>query len=253
MEGLVRHLRGRDKPELDTVGLVAVLVLLASGRCGARVGAALRRRRRGLRSCSRGAAVHDEASLALRAEAEPIVDELAGDLTGAEGHGDLVAGRAGRHWRAIVVNVHGVRRELPVVAPVNGASLTNAGLRGDDDVARARVKDHRELLLLRVAHGDGAEVDALVGDGVSVALHWHPLPVQGDDEAPRRWRPRAGDLLGKACQPPHGQRPQEGHRREGQHVGSGSLHGLWSGSPNLMEGPWRYIGGAVSSSWFSLA
>mmetsp|Transcript_11219 Transcript_11219/g.35608 ORF Transcript_11219/g.35608 Transcript_11219/m.35608 type:complete len:421 (+) Transcript_11219:605-1867(+) len=210
VEGLVRHLCGRDKAELHAVGPMAVRVL---ARILAKHGGLGRRQ----------TALRDQPAFLLRAQAQSVVHKLAGDLPGTEGYGDLVARGPGRDGGAVVVHVHCVEGQLPAVAPVDGAGLAEAGLRGDDDVARSGVKDHGELLLLGRAHRDGSEVDALVGDGVCVALHGHPLPVQGDDEAPG-WRARGAELLGRPRQTTHaGSQQQQGRRREREREACGPL------------------------------
>mmetsp|Transcript_15469 Transcript_15469/g.41758 ORF Transcript_15469/g.41758 Transcript_15469/m.41758 type:complete len:207 (-) Transcript_15469:65-685(-) len=116
-------------------------------------------------------------------EAQAVADELAGDLAGAEGHGDLVAGAAGLHGGAIVIDVDSMLGFVAVVAVVDAACLALTLPGRDNDVARARVEDDGELLRDRRANGNGPEINALEGHCVIIAPDRHTLPVQRDCEA----------------------------------------------------------------------
>mmetsp|Transcript_5453 Transcript_5453/g.11039 ORF Transcript_5453/g.11039 Transcript_5453/m.11039 type:complete len:294 (-) Transcript_5453:36-917(-) len=148
IEGLVRHVRRRDDPQVH-----------ASRRWfAATVGG------------------HNLPARCV-AEAKPVADELARDLTGAEGHRDLIPRASRLHSGTIVINVHSIGGESTVKTPMGAASLLVAVARGDDGMPGAGVKNHGELLGSRRPYGDRAEVDALVGQSAGVAPHRYALSM----------------------------------------------------------------------------
>mmetsp|Transcript_121116 Transcript_121116/g.353930 ORF Transcript_121116/g.353930 Transcript_121116/m.353930 type:complete len:226 (+) Transcript_121116:971-1648(+) len=157
------------------------------------------------------------------AKTNPVPHKDASDLTGAEGHGDLVARLPRTHERPVGIDLLRVLREAPTVAAVVQAGLRAAQGRWEDEVTTAGVKDDLKGLGLWAADAELPVVGTLVVNGPFAAVQRDQLSPQSDGEG---GGPPVGTPRAAGC--------QGGPAADGQHC-----HGPWSRHRRLGRGTTR--------------